>query len=137
MTGMKYSSILFIILMTTSCHNRQDYSGWTKYKGSSENIHYSSLTQIDTTNVKHLQVAWEYHTGDADTASHSQIQCNPIVVNGILYATSPKMKLFAVDAATGKEKWVFNPFDTVAGNKKKLSSLNSCRGVSYWSDGQG
>jgi quinoprotein glucose dehydrogenase len=136
MPGMKYSSILFIVLLMTSCHNRQDYSGWTKYKGSSENIHYSSLAQIDTVNVQHLQLAWEYHTGDADTASHSQIQCNPIIVNGILYGTSPKMKLFAVDAATGKEKWVFNPFDTLTGNKKKLSSLNSCRGVTFWSDGK-
>jgi quinoprotein glucose dehydrogenase len=50
-----------------------------------------------------LQIAWTYHTGDADTAAHSQIQCNPIIVNGMMYGTSPALKLCAVDAATGKE----------------------------------
>jgi quinoprotein glucose dehydrogenase len=40
-------------------------------------------------------MAWEYHTGDADEAGNTQIQCNPIIVDGIMYATSPKLKLLA------------------------------------------
>ncbi|MBC7510291.1 MAG: PQQ-binding-like beta-propeller repeat protein [Ferruginibacter sp.] len=124
-----------LIIAFVSCNAKKKYAGWPQYKGSDENIHYSSLTQVDTANVKQLQVAWEYHSGGVDTANHSQIQCNPIIVDGLLYGTTPAMKLFAIDAATGKEKWQFNPFDSVAGNKKMFFILNNCRGVTYWSDG--
>jgi quinoprotein glucose dehydrogenase len=65
-----------------------------------------------------LKLAWVYHTGDADTVNYSQIQCNPVIVNGVLYGTSAQMKLFAIDAATGKEKWIFNPFDSLGANKR-------------------
>lgn len=99
-------------------------------------IRYSTLKEIDTANVNQLQIAWTYHTGDADTANHSQIQCNPIIVDGILYGTSPQMKLFAVDAATGKEKWVYNPFDSLQGNRRSFFIMNNSRGVTYWSDGE-
>ncbi|MEO6313701.1 MAG: PQQ-binding-like beta-propeller repeat protein [Chitinophagaceae bacterium] len=113
----------------------KEYTSWPQYKGSNENIHYSSLTQVDTTNVQQLQVAWEYHTGDADTANHSQIQCNPIIVEGIMYGVSPRLKLVAVDARTGKEKWQFSPFDSLVGNKRSFFNMNNARGVAYWSDG--
>ena len=48
-----------------------------------------------------LRVAWTYHTGDARADGRSQIQCNPVVVDGVLYATSAGLKAFALDAATG------------------------------------
>ena len=127
-------SILVVLL--AACHSAPNYSGWPKYGGSSENIHYSSLKEIDTGNVSSIQIAWEYHTEDADTAAHSQIQCNPIIVDGTLFGTSPKMKLFALDAATGKQKWEFNPFDTLKGSKTSFFILNNCRGVTYWTDGK-
>src|SRR5438128_3858611 len=111
---MKRIYIIFSTLVLLSCHSKKNYTTWSYYKGSPENIHYSSLTQIDTGNVKDLQVAWVYHTGDADTLHNSQIQCNPIIVDSVLYGTSPQMKLFALDATTGKQKWVFNPFDSIA-----------------------
>ncbi|MDB5207595.1 MAG: PQQ-binding-like beta-propeller repeat protein [Flavisolibacter sp.] len=123
------------LLVLSACKQKKAYTGWATAKGSAEAIHYSSLTEIDTTNVTQLEVSWEYHTGDADTVHHSQIQCNPIVIDGILYGTSPQMKLFAIDAASGKEKWVFNPFDTLAGNKVAFFIMNNSRGVAYWTDG--
>lgn len=89
--------------------------------------------QIDTSNVTQLKVAWEYHTGDADIKSNSQIQCNPIIVNGILYATSPRLKLLALDASTGKANWVFDPFADTATSKVEI---NANRGVTYWADGK-
>lgn len=126
-----------IILCFASCKQKEkDYSNWNNYGGTKDMIRYSSLTQIDTSNVSQLQVAWVFHTNDADTAHHSQIQCNPIVVDGILYGTSPQMKLFALDAATGNVKWIFNPFDSVQGSKMAFFNLNNCRGVAYWSDGK-
>lgn len=131
---LAYSMLLLATI--PGCQQKKDYTGWTSYKGSDEAIHYSSLTQVDTSNVKQLQISWEYHTGDADTVNHSQIQCNPIVVNGILYGTTPLLKLFAIDAATGKEQWVFNPAAAEGTDKKPLHFiLNNNRGVTYWSDG--
>ncbi|MBS1598069.1 MAG: PQQ-binding-like beta-propeller repeat protein [Bacteroidetes bacterium] len=128
---------LFAVIIFSACKNeeKKSYTGWRSYGGGNENIHYSSLTEIDTNNVQQLKPVWEYHTNDVDTANHSQIQCNPIMIDGIVYGTSPKMRLFAIDAATGKEKWVFNPFDSLAGNKMAFFVLNNCRGVSYWTDG--
>src|SRR5262249_928599 len=59
----------------------------------------------------------------------------PIIVSGILYATSPKLRLIALDAATGKEKWAFDP-DTVNKNKQSFQFiLNNNRGVTYWEEG--
>jgi quinoprotein glucose dehydrogenase len=124
-----------MLLAFAGCRSKQQYTGWPQYKGSNENIHYSSLTQVDTSNVKQLAIAWQYHTGDADTANHSQIQCNPIIVDGVLFGVSPRMKLFAADAKTGKEKWVFNPFDSMTSNRRFFFIMNNCRGVAYWSDG--
>jgi quinoprotein glucose dehydrogenase len=122
-------------IFTFSCNQNKEYKGWPQYKGSNENIHYSSLKQVDTANVKQLQVAWTYHTRDADSANHSQIQCNPIVIDGVMYGTTPKMKLFAIDAATGQERWQFNPFDSLAKDKRMFFIMNNSRGVAYWGDG--
>ncbi len=128
---------LSIMSILFSCQsNKKKYTTWETYKGSDEAIHYSSLNEVDTTNVKQLQVAWTYHTGDADTVNHSQIQCNPIIIDGILYGTTPLLKLFAVDAVTGKEKWVFDPAISGGADKKPLHFiLNNNRGITYWTDG--
>src|ERR1051325_10709309 len=102
-----------LYLLFTACGRRTmpDYSKWERVHGNEEGNHYSSLVNIDTDNVTRLRPVWEFHTGDADTMAHSQIQCNPIIVNGVMYCTSPQLKLFAIDAATGTKKWVFTPFD--------------------------
>ncbi len=102
---------------------------WQTYGGNPANTHFSALQQINRENVKQLEVAWTYDTGDASNGS--QIQCNPLVVNGVLYATSPKLRVFALDAATGKENWSFDPN---AGENAPGRGLN--RGVTYW-DGNG
>jgi quinoprotein glucose dehydrogenase len=131
----KWLLIFISFSLLCSCNSSEtSYDEWKVYGGNYENNHYSSLTQVDTNNVQHLKVAWTYHTGDMDTLNHSQIQCNPIIADGVLYGTSPLMKLFAIDAATGKQKWVFNPFDSLSVNKRMFFVLNNCRGVTYWSD---
>ena len=134
---LSFRQPLFIagLLFFVSCsEKKQRYTTWPVYGGSKEGIRYSSLTQIDTGNISQLKVAWEYKTGDADTAHNSQIQCNPLIVDGILYGTSPQLKLFALDAATGTSKWVFNPIDSLSGNKRAFFILNNCRGITYWQD---
>jgi quinoprotein glucose dehydrogenase len=133
---MRIKWIGLLLLFMASCRQaKKEYLGWDAFGGGKENIHYSSAVLIDTGNVQKLVPVWEYHTGDADTVNHSQIQCNPIMVHGVLYGTSPTLRVFALDALSGKPKWVFNPVD--ANQNKTFSDfiLNNNRGVTYWEDG--
>src|ERR1700712_5180702 len=77
---------------------------WPEYNGNGNRDHYSALNQITKENVGQLKVAWTYSSGGADTAgSKSQMQCNPVVVDGILYGVSANIQAFAIDASNGKE----------------------------------
>ena len=80
---------------------------WPVYGGSDDHTHYSTLAQITPANVKRLKVAWTYDTHDAFAGS--EMQNNPVVIDGVLYGTTPKLHVFALDAATGKEIWRFDP----------------------------
>jgi quinoprotein glucose dehydrogenase len=95
---------------------------WPVYGGAAENNHYSSLTQINQSNVKKLTMAWSF-----DTKEEGGLQTSPIAVNGILYGISPTQKIFALDAATGKMLWKFD--SGVVGTQPD-------RGLSYWTDGK-
>src|SRR5262245_38209840 len=75
--------------------------------GGPGNIRYSPLTQIDRTNVTRLETAWTYDSHDAFKGS--EMQSNPIVVDRVLYATTPTMKVVAIDAESGRELWKFDP----------------------------
>ncbi|MGV3602987.1 MAG: PQQ-binding-like beta-propeller repeat protein [Dyadobacter fermentans] len=85
------------------------YSTWEIYGGGSGNIKFSSLSQINTGNVQQLKVAWEYASGQASKTNTTDMKTNPIIVDGVMYGLNPQLKLFALDAATGKEKWVYDP----------------------------
>ena len=128
------------VLLILSCSKpTKEYKTWAVYNGTKEGMKYSSLTQIDTSNVDRLQVAWTYHTGDADTVHGSQIQCNPIMIDGILYGVGPQMKLFAFDVWTKKEKWVFDANEKTEFDANRVSyhTMINSRGVAYWTDGKG
>lgn len=130
---------LFTLLITSfllfhSCAEKdnpkfQTGSNWPVYLGNKHNTHYSPLDQINANNVSQLEVAWEFKAGDADPDGRTQIQCNPIIIDGILYASSPKLKIFALDAATGEQKWIYDP--AISTN----FSMNVNRGLVYWEDG--
>ncbi|MFD2101275.1 PQQ-binding-like beta-propeller repeat protein [Flagellimonas iocasae] len=96
---------------------------WGEYLGGPDRNHYSTLEQIDTSNVHQMKVAWEYHTG-----SPGQIQCNPIVVDGTLYGMTATTQPFAINAATGQEYW----------RKKSegIDKFSTSRGLVYWADGK-
>src|SRR5215211_571096 len=66
---------------------------WPVYLGDSASTHYSKANQITPRNVAKLQVAWTYNSGDGRKDNRSQIQCNPIIVDGVLYGTTPALKL--------------------------------------------
>ena len=140
-------SILIMFLFGTalleSCHifssgdtNRQLLVGkdWPIYGGNKAGNRYSPLNQINTNNVSTLKVAWMYNAAEPILGNDSlksrpkQIQCQPIVVDGILYGTSPDLKLFALKAGTGEQLWKFEPL-------KNVQKFNVNRGVSYWENG--
>ncbi len=64
--------------------------------------HYSTLAQITADNVKQLQVAWTWR-GNGARPDTSQIQCNPLIIDGVLYATTARMNVISLEAATGRE----------------------------------
>ena len=133
-------AILFVVF--SSCRQSSsiniDYTGWRTYAGSKDGIRYSSNKQINTSNVNRLQVAWRFSSHDKDTGNRSQNQCNPIVVDGILYGTSPRLKLLALNAATGDPKWIFDPAnDDSILSKDPFAFFKVSRGVVYWQDEEG
>jgi quinoprotein glucose dehydrogenase len=141
---LNMKKILMLLCLGTciaiSCkrHSAIDHSGWGTYAGSKDGNRYSSNEQITTRNVSTLKVAWIYSSHDKDTGNRSQNQCNPIMVDNILYATSPKLKLFALDAATGVQKWIFDPASRIGAKKDDpLAYYKVCRGVVYWEDENG
>ena len=109
---------------------------WPTYLGDKGTTHYSRLDQITTGNVSQLQVAWTYDTNDPAPpggiggVGGSEFQTNNLIVDGALYTASPARHLIAIDAATGKERWRFDPRserDDIVGNRQ--------RGLAYWADG--
>ncbi len=103
------------------------YREWRVAGGGPESIRYSALSQINRHNVGRLQVAWSYETGDAFAGS--EMQCNPIVVDGVLYATSPQLRVIALEAATGRLLWSFLPHD---GASEKSVRKSRHRGLTHW-----
>jgi quinoprotein glucose dehydrogenase len=101
---------------------------WPAYLGGNDSAQYSALTQIDRSNVAGLEVAWVYNSGGADPEGRTNIQCNPIVRDGVLYGTNPMRKAFALDAATGAELWTFDP----AQQDPELGTFGTARGLVYW-----
>ena len=114
-------------LFPVAMHAEAD-ANWASYLGDSASSQYSILSQINRSNVDRLELAWTYHAGDVRKNNRSQIQCNPLVIDGVLYGTTPQLKLIALDATDGREKWRFDPFDG-------RESTGNNRGVVYWSDG--
>jgi quinoprotein glucose dehydrogenase len=116
---------MFFFRCSDNANNKQtDGRDWREYLGGPDRNHYSSLTEIDSSNVQNLKIAWEYHTKDS-----GQVQCNPIIVNGILYALTATVQPFALDAATGKEIWRVR--DSIG-----TKWYGTGRGVSYWEEGK-
>ena len=93
--------------LTLPCTARAQSVDWPVYGGTTDNSRYSTLGQITPKNVRQLTVAWSYETGDAFAGS--EMQSNPIIIDGVLYATTPKLRVIALDAVTGREIWSFDP----------------------------
>ena len=134
MTLKRSLAPLAIVVLATALHvvdarqpqpnNAADasrYRGWPAYGGGPEQIRYSSLTQINKSNVKQLEIAWTFDSGET-----GGLQTNPMVVSGTIYTTTPTHKVVALDALTGAKRWTFD---------SGIEGRGPNRGVSYWSSG--
>lgn len=124
--------LLPVLLISLSCTLRAADANWSVYLGDKSSSQFSALKQINQRNVHRLETAWTYRSGDARPDNRSQIQCNPLVIDGVLYGTSAQLKLFALDAGTGRELWSFDPFTQDTAGR----SLGVNRGVVYWAHGK-
>lgn len=96
---------------------------WRVYSADEAGTKYSELDQINRSNVATLVPAWVFRTGDMRKSPASTIQCNPIVVRAVMYLSSPALKAIALQAATGRQIWEFDPGGLRSG-------VN--RGLTYW-----
>lgn len=114
----EYQPAAKVTELTPALPADEKYIEWTRSHGDSACSRYSSLTQINRDNVRDLQVAWIYRSQDGK----ANIQCNPIVVAGVMYAPTAGKYMVAVDAETGKEIW-----------RSKPGGQPAARGLIYWS----
>ncbi|HET9305271.1 MAG TPA: pyrroloquinoline quinone-dependent dehydrogenase [Candidatus Sulfotelmatobacter sp.] len=118
------------------------YGAWAQdsrfYGGDSGGTRFSSLQQINRQNVNALKRAWTYHTGEVNRENETDrhavapFETTPLVVDGVLYLSTPSNRVIALDAETGKEDWEFDP---QAGREKRKFFQH--RGVAYWQSERG
>jgi quinoprotein glucose dehydrogenase len=94
------------------------------YGGNPNGSRYSPLKQINRQNVAKLREVWRH---DVTIARGSGLQTQPLVIRGVLYGNTPGGAVFALDGATGKQLWSWQP---------DVSGRYSVRGYTFWSDGK-
>lgn len=125
--GLALTFIAFAALVAYQTKNEDRV--WGIYKADAESTSYAPLSQINTTNVDRLQPAWTFLLNDMKPGSRpGNSECNPIIIDGVLFATSAKHLVYAVDAGSGKQIWEFDPFEGAEGG-------GVSRGVTYWENG--
>lgn len=107
---------------------------WPVYGNDDAGTRYSTLNQINRQNVSLLEVAWEYHTGDASDGSDglqpTTFQATPILVDGVLYLSTVYGRVIAVDPENGNEIWTYDPGIDLSLFRGEFAS----RGVTAWVD---
>lgn len=109
-------------------------AGWPVYAGDRGGSRYSPLDEITPDNVRYLETAWEYHTGDLPDETTAErnhsFQATPILHGDTLYFCTPRSRIVALDAESGRERWVHDPQVDLALDHYNLN----CRGVALWED---
>ncbi|HWA41098.1 MAG TPA: PQQ-binding-like beta-propeller repeat protein, partial [Gemmatimonadales bacterium] len=132
---MRLSACVLLCLSAAGTAAAQG-NDWPAYGRDPGGERHSPLTQIDTANVGRLTVAWRFSTGEAApdraAANRTSFEATPLVVDGVMFVSTPLGRVFALDAATGEERW---RFDARVDRRIEYGDHTN-RGVSYWADGQ-
>ena len=103
----------------------ESYASWTRSLGGPTSNRFSTLSQINRSTLARLKVAWIYHSGDTP----GNVQCNPIIVDGVMFAPTSGKNLVALDGASGRELWRYRPVPE-PGNR--LQDHPARRGLLFW-----
>ncbi|MEX1211911.1 MAG: PQQ-binding-like beta-propeller repeat protein [Balneolaceae bacterium] len=109
----------------------QAHQEWASYLGDIHSTQYSSLSRIHRENVNQLEIAWTWSSGDA-IEGRTELQTNPLIVEGVLYGLTPQLKAMALNAATGEELWRFDPFEG-----EEPQPRGRQRGLLHWESDNG
>jgi quinoprotein glucose dehydrogenase len=104
----------------------ESMTNWHRSLGDATSSRFSALTQINRDNVKRLELAWTYHSKDGA----GNIQCNPIIVDGVIFAPTAGHHIVALEAATGIERWRFKP--EMRKGALRLEDYPARRGLTFW-----
>ncbi|HEX8814653.1 MAG TPA: pyrroloquinoline quinone-dependent dehydrogenase, partial [Terriglobales bacterium] len=133
---MKLATIPLLLLVCSSLFAQT--TDWPNYGNDPGGMRYSPLTQINRDNVTHLQPAWTFHTGDISDGKgdrrRSGFETTPLMIDGTLYLTTPFNRIVALDPATGKQRWAFDP--KIDKNWQSGDGLIN-RGLATWLDPSG
>jgi glucose dehydrogenase len=123
---MRKWMILVVLVYLAAMPAAQEVSragaDWFSYGGDHGGTRYSSLIQITKANVKGLKEAWRFETPDA-----GRLQTTPLIVDGTMYVVTPRQRVIALDAATGRQKWTFD---------SGVGTTAASRGLTWWTDGK-
>jgi quinoprotein glucose dehydrogenase len=119
--------------------NQGSGNEWKSYGSDKGSSQYSSLSQIDSSNFKGLHIAWTWRSVEEDiTNTHPKFkswvwESTPLMIEGVLYISTSLSQVAAIDASTGKTKWVYDPETWKNGTPSNNGFVH--RGVAYWKDG--
>src|SRR5262252_4393537 len=127
---LRFPILVAVVSVVTalSAQSTSRSAGWTTYAGDARGSRYSPLTQINAKNVAQLKLAWQYGVAQPNAGTGSTVnavgrsQAIPILVGGVLYTSTSRRTIVALDPATGSEIWKYE--------LEKGGAPN--RGVSYW-----
>lgn len=134
---MKIKMILSVTVLTLASnfsYSQIKNADWPCYGNDAGGSRYSILNQINQQNVSNLKPAWTFETGELKTyegtkaKSKAAFEATPIMIDNTLYFSTPSDRVFALNAVTGKQKWMFDPQVNLHNDFSEISS----RGVSAW-----
>lgn len=123
------------LLLTIGCSEESSTNiDWSTYLGDKASSQYSEADQITPGNVGQLEIAWTYNARKDGEQTGSLIECNPLIVDGVLYGTNSRLIAFAINAATGEELWRFSHSAYLENLGIDATSGGVNRGLVYWSE---
>lgn len=129
---MRTPICLILVTCLASLHAQE----WRYYGGDAGGMKYSPLKQINRTNVSSLKPAWTFHTGEISDGksqvTRTTFEATPLVVDGVMYLTTPYNRVIALDPESGKQLWAFDP----KLDRTRPFNLFISRGSAWWTDGK-
>jgi quinoprotein glucose dehydrogenase len=129
--------LLIVIALTHEAGSQSRLHEWPSYGGDQAGTKYSTLADINRTNVAQLEQAWEWQPGDAPLAEFDtrpgNFQNTPLMIGNVLYVTTQYNRVVALDAESGRQLWAFDPKAYVDGQPPNGTGFVH-RGLAAWRD---